>query len=410
MKRKNNNVIALDIGTCKIAAICAHIDKQGEANTQAQLIRSSGGIRAGVVTNLKSAEENVINCIYAIENEIGKSVKDVDLAICPSITQSYYINQSLAINNSQIQKQDIKKLIDKALQQVSSAKMTILHYFPIEYILDDTNIIDDPEGLHAEKLAVQMHIIAAKEAPLMNLYKPLNNCHIGVQNSISTIYASGLACLNDNEKEMGSVIIDIGASCSSFAIFLDNKCFYTGRSLMGGADITSDISKNFSINLRDAEKIKILYGNADKNLIQREEIIRLGCMSEIHSNIEINISTLELSEIISSRLFKIFSEIKEQIKQLDMDNLLSKRVVLTGGSALMHGIANIAGEAFDKNIRIAEPQKLNGFSESSNLNIYSNVIGMVIERASTVKARYNNFSSNDNGLFKKAISWVKENI
>ena len=412
MKGKSSNFIAFDIGSSKIAALAATINKQGMLKINSQILQHSEGFKSGAITNMELAENSVVGSIYALEKECDKSIKEVAISLSGAGVKSYYINHKIKLGNQPISTQDVKKLINKALSDFKVKEQEIIHYFPMEFIIDDNQPIENPVGMYARELSCQLHIISADSLMLMNLTRCLAKCHVEVSDIVVSIYASGIACLSDDEKELGSVIIDIGSSTTSFGIFLDGKIVYVNHIAIGSADITTDIAKRFSISIRAADKLKILYGNANPSLLIKDTTIRFDEFEPDNSyDSDLSVSTSQLSEIIHSRIEEILLKIKEQCDYISMDHLLARRMVITGGGGALPGIKSLASEIFQKQVRIAKPEILPGFAEGYNPCVYSSVVGMI--KSKSLKYQKNSFKSNqyeDSGWLKKTFLWLKENI
>ena len=412
MKGKSSNFIAFDIGSSKIAALATNINKQGLLKINSQILQHSEGFKSGIITNMELAETSIVGAIYALEKECDKSIKEIAISLSGAGVKSYYINHKIKVGNQPISKHDIKKLINKALLDFKVKEQEIIHYFPMEFIIDDKQSIENPVGMYARELSCQLHIISADSLMLMNLTRCLAKCHVEVSDVIVSIYASGVACLDDDEKELGSIIIDIGSNITSFGIFLNGKIIYVNHIAIGSADITTDIAKRFSISLRMADKLKILYGNANPNLLIKDTTIRLEEFEQDNSyDSDLSVSASKLSEIINSRIKDIFLKIKKQCDNISMDHLLARRLVITGGGAALPGIKSLAGELFQKQVRIAKPENLPGFAEGYNPYVYSSAIGMV--KSKSLKYQKNSFKPDqyeDSGWLKKTFLWLKENI
>jgi len=412
MKSKASNFVAFDIGTSKIAALAASISKQGEAKVVSQVLHYSGGFKSSIITDLEAAENSIIGAIYSLEKECDKSIKEVTISLSGVGVKSYYLNQSINLGNQPITKQDIKKLLAKALAGFKVKGMEIIHYFPIEFTLDNENIVDNPTGMYGRELNCQVHAIAANSLMLMNLTNCFAKCHIEVTDVMLSIYSSGLAVLREEEMELGSIVIDMGSNTTSFAVFLDGKIIYVGHIPLGSFHITSDIAKVFSLSMEAAEKLKILYGNAVMDNLHKEEIIKIEDIAPDHEyDSEITITSEKLTEVIHPRIEEILSMVEKQYNSIGMDHLIARRVVLTGGGSCLQGVKNLAATIFQKQVRIAKPENLPGFAENFNPYMYSTAIGMIKCKVNKYKKNYNFTGENDKqGWFKKTFVWLKENI
>jgi len=412
MKGKSSNFIAFDIGSSKISAIASHINKQGYAQVNSQILQHSEGFKSGNIVNMELAENSLIDAIYALEKECDKSIKEVAISLSGARVKSYYISHKIKLGNQPISKQDVKKLINKALAEFKVKDQEIIHYFPMEFAIDNEQIVDDPTGMHAHSLSCQLHIVSADSLMLLNLTKCLARCHVEVSDIIVSIYASGIACLSSDEKEMGSIIVDIGSNTTSFGIFWQGKLAYVSHIPLGGADITIDIAKAFSVSMATADKLKILFGNANPSLLTKDATIRLEEFEpENNYDSDLSITASQLANIINTRMQEIFYQIQTQCNKVSMDHLIAKRMVITGGAAALPGIKSIAAEMFQKQVRIAKPENIPGFAENYNPCMHSSVIGMI--KSKSLQYQKNYFKSDrygETGWFKRTFVWLRENI
>jgi cell division protein FtsA len=411
MKGKSANYIVFDIGSNKVAAVAANIDKTGESTVIAQVLQHSDGFKAGTVVNLEAAENSIIAAIYSLEKECDKSINQVTISISGGV-KSYYISHTLKLSNQPISKQDIKKLIQKALADFSIKDQEIIHYFPIEFILDNNNIVDNPSGMYAKELSCQIHVIAANSLTLKNLTNCFAKCHIEVADVILSIYADGLVGLTDDEKETGGIIIDMGSNITSFGMFFEGKLLYVGSVPIGSYHVTSDIAKILSVSMNTAEKLKILYGDVRPDLFNKNESIRISDFEPDNNyNIDLTISTSELAKIIRSRIEETLKLLKKEYDYIAMDHLIAKRIVLTGGGSGLQGIKTIVSEIFQKQARLVKFEYVPGFIDNVNIAIYSTAMGMIKSKA--LKYKKNSFKpgeQEDQGWFRRMFLWFKENI
>ncbi len=408
---KTSNIIAFDLGSSKIAALGASVDKNGEARVISQVIRSSRGIRGGLVTDLREAEKSFISAIYDLENDLDKSINQISLSISNVGIKSYFVNYKIKLGNHPISKQDLKRLVQKALAEFKVDDMQIIHYFPIEYVLDDNNLVDNPIGLHSKSLFCQIHIIAVRSSMLLNISKCFSNCQVEVSEVISSVYAAGESTLTEDEKNLGAIIIDFGSHITCFAIFSNSKCIFVGSVELGSFHITADIARKFSLSISEAEKLKILHGTADPSLLQKEHQISIEGSTENNNYAEdITVNNRELAMVINNKVSEIFNKIKKQYEPLDLGDLISQRVVVTGGGSNLHGLARALNKILEKQVRTGSPKPIEGFLENYNSNIYSSAIGILLSASNKVLKSNNLDLGENSGWLKKTFSWIKENI
>ena len=412
MKNKSSNFIALDLGSSKIACVAAYIDKRDSAKIIGQNLHYSKGIKSGTILDLRDAADSIIGAIYALEKNSGKSIKQITVSLTGYGTKSYYIGSKIRLSNQPISHQDVQRLIKKILLEFKFKDQEIIHYFPIEFSLDNNNAIEDPEGMFGKELGCELHVIAANSNMLMNITNCFAKCHIEINNIILAIYASGRACLTEDEKNLGSIIIDMGARTTSFGVFVSGRLIYTSYINIGSFHITSDIAKVFSISIDVAEKLKILYGNAMPSYLDKDNVISLEDYDiDTSYNVVPTITSKYLAEVINPRVEEIFLMVQADYDKVIDNNAIAYRVVITGGGAMLRGVRELASKVFEKQVRIGKPEILAGFSEDYNPHVYSPTIGMVQIQSTRIKK--NSFDiADDKDLpwLKKCLIWLKENI
>lgn len=402
MKRKTSNLIAFDIGSSKISAAAASIDDNNVV-ISAQTIHASEGIKSGMIINMELAEASIIGTIYDLEKSCDKSIKQAAISLSGANVKSYYIAQKIRISGNVVTSIDIKRLITKALAEFQTVGKEIIHYFPVEFRLDNNQIVDNPLELHTTEISCQLHIIAADSSMIMNLVRCFSKNQVEVNDIILGIYASSLAVLTEEEMELGTTIIDMGANTTSYAIILKGKLLYTNSVLMGGHDITITIAKKLSISPKEAEKLKILYGNAMPKMLLKDSIIELANQSR-------SVTSAQISSIIAPIIEDIFKTIQKQITDISLDHLAANQVVITGGAAALPGIKISANNIFQKQIRIAKYESIPGFIESYNPLSHSTLIGMIKLKASSMLNKYGKDYTENIGWFKRMCLWIKNNI
>ncbi|WP_342269556.1 cell division protein FtsA [Rickettsia endosymbiont of Orchestes rusci] len=411
MKDKISNFVALDFGSSKIACIAAYIGKKGETKIVSQNLHHSRGIKSGIILDLKSAESSLIGAIYALEKDCGKNIKKVIVSLSGAATKSYYVNYKIKLTNIIVSDQDVKKLLQKALLEFKIKDQEIIHYFPIEFTLDN-NAVENPIGMYGKELACELHVIAANSNMLSNIVNCFAKCHVEITNIILAIYASGIACLSEDEKKLGSLIIDMGDKTTSFGIFFAGKLIYTGHVYLGSFHISSDIAKVFGVDLITAEKLKILYGNAILSSFDKDSIINLEDL-QIDSPYNLNtpITIYKLTEIIGPRVEEILTMVKTEYDKATKGQMVVSRTIITGGGSMLRGVKELAGRIFERQARIGKPDIIDGFAEDYNPAIYSTIIGMLKIHALKQQQESFHIELNENiGFLKKLFIWLKDNI
>ena len=412
MKTNNSDLVILDIGSSKIAAISAELEFSGDAIINGQVLHESQGFKAGTITDWKKAEESVVGAIYSLEQEIGSNIKEAHLVIDGADSKSYYTYTSVKASSQQITALDVKRVIHKALEEFKVAGHDVIHNFPLEFYVDGAHAVANPVGMLGKELSCKIHIVTANSSHLLNIANCLIKCQVETASFSSASYVDGLACLTENEREIGCMLIDIGARTTSLAVFLDNKLLYSYNVPIGSAHITSDISKIFSVSINVAEKLKVVFGNASLDEVNEAHVINLEDIDP--KNIENfdrnNITVGELVEVINARVMEILELLKKQYDSVDIDHLIARKIVLTGGGAMLSGLAPIVSQKFNKQVKIARLDTYDIFAGDYNHMMFAAAIGVLQNQIRRQKKFAAKAKDKTSSFFQKITSWLKENI
>lgn len=408
MKAINTNFTALDIGSSKISVLAAHLQFNGDARLGYQGIFRSSGIKAGEIKDFKLAENSIVSAIYNLEKEIDRNVSSLSISISGVGVKSSYIYHKVYVNDGRVTNNDVKTLISSAVELFSSRGKTVLHYFPIEFTLDQNNEINNPVGMFGNTLGCRLHVVTADSGLITNIMNCFAKCNINVEEIIVGAYAASLAVLTDDEKSLGSVVLDFGSDTTSFAIFSGSQLIYTGFVPLGGNSITSDIAKILSINMESAEKLKVLYGSALSSNNDTENIINLvefGLNASTED--EHTITANDLSMIIAARAEEIVDLVKGEYDRIGVDHLVGRRIVLTGGASQLRGMKEIVTSTFSKQVRMGHPFNIPGFESDHTLQGYCACIG-VIKNEMIKHKKHTGFEITSRNIFQKISSWLKD--
>ena len=412
MKNKTPNFVALDLGSGKIAGAAVFLD-QHNSRVLHQSLQYSEGMKSGAVMDVQRAQHSIINSVYNLERLAGQNIQSAAISLTGSGTKSHYIYNKIRIAGDRVLESDLKRLIRKMLAEFPVKEQEIIHYFPIEYIVDDNSSLQNPIGIYGNELGCRMHLVTVDKKVLLNLASCLAKCQVELQSVTLGVYAAGLSCLTDDERDLGAVIIDIGARTTTFAVFLAGKLIYTGYIPVGGNHITSDIAKIFSVNMKTAERLKVLYGSAVEHSFDKEQLINLDDLEggdNPHSASQ-TIKSSELTQVINARIVEIFEMIKQEYDRIGIDHMIARRVVLTGGGAGLRNLQELVASIFDKQVRIGKPQIIAGFSEDYNPGTYAVLVGMIKEQMQRQTGKQMGLAaSKKTSLLSKIIAWLKDNI
>ena len=377
MKSKNNIITVLDIGTTKIVCLVALISSNKNISVIAATNQLANGFKNGVIIDLKKAEHSIISAIERVEKHTSNSISKVFVSLSNANISSNTINSSINLTNHPITDRDVNKVIGQCLEQFNLPGNDVVHYFPLDYHIDQQGGIKDPTLMFGSHLSSDVHIVSSSSNSILNLANCLARCHLNIEDFIVSSYASSIACLTKDEMELGVLLIDIGGYNTSFSIFNKDNFIFSDVVALGGQHITADIAMCFGLNLIEAERIKIIHGNAVSTSFDENKIIEIiADLDNPDSDIS-NIKMCDLSQVIRSRIEEIFDMIKTKLEKSAFNKNLPKRVVLTGGGSQMLGLKELAQHILNGQIRIAQPRYFEGVTEEFKGPSFATALGML---------------------------------
>jgi len=383
-------IVGLDIGTSKVSALVASLEENGNINILGLAKSSSTGLLRGSVVNIETTSRSIRDVITLVENQSGEKIRSVIVGVAGDEVKGVTSKSVITTRapSHEITKEDVRRLIEDAKNVRLPSDRIILHVLPQEFIVDGVEGIKDPIGMAGIRVEAIVHIVTAHITPIENIRRSVNRAGLEVETIVFEPLASSYSVLSSEEKEIGVALIDIGAGTTDVAVFEDGIVKYTGSLAMAGNQITDDIRKAFGIRRDQAEHLKITEGYAYVNSIVQDKEITVQSFS---GGKPAKITRTLLCEVIQPRVEEIFELLyKEHLKKSGFIKSLSAAgIVLTGGSALLKGIVDLAADKFQLPVRIGIPSGFSGGLVQEVQNpIYATVAGLVLHRAEEIKKGY----------------------
>jgi cell division protein FtsA len=395
---KNDIYTILDIGTAKTLCLMTRITSKEEPEVIGIGRAPSQGINSGAITDMKKAIDAVEIAVRDAEQMARERVKQVYLSISSYNTFSLISKVEVMTEGSKITEHDIQNLTRKCLITEKNNISTI-HCIPIDYTIDGLSGISNPIGMQGKRLGAQLHIIAAYKSRLRNI----SQCCINITSYIASAYSTGFACLNQNERNIGSIILDIGAKSTTIAAYQDNNIIYSDFVPLGGLHITKDIACGLSISIEQAERVKTSYGSALEATSNQNELIEISDSSSSQNNILVSKATI--NSIINARTEEIFELVRNKLKNASIDESITGRVILTGGCSKLLKIQELAARIMRANTRIGTTA-IKGIDES-DLS-YAAAIGTIMFIKEKLGAEKRIVQVEKKGLIENFWQWIKE--
>jgi len=388
-------IVGIDIGTSKITTVIAKYDDDGTINVLGISDIPSSGIRKGQIVDIEDAVIAMNSSLEAAERMAGYSINHIIASISGNHIESINSKGVVAVSKpeGEINAHDVQRVIDAAKAVSLPSSREIIHILPRNYTVDGQEGIKDPIGMTGVRLEVDTHIISAGTTSLRNLEKALSEVGVDVDAVAFSGYASSLAVLSETEKELGVILVDIGAGTTDIAMYTEGSIAYSSVLPIGARHVTNDLAIGLRVSLESAEKIKLFLSRpTPKNIILPEESAeeKLLKKSQKFPTDEIDISSLNLPEevknvsrktliegIIRPRLNEIFTMVGMEIKKSGLGGQTPAGIVLTGGGAKTVGIVDCAKRMLAMPVRIGMPSGLKGIIDEIQNTPYATVIGLI---------------------------------
>ena len=370
-----NQILAIDIGSSKICAIIAQKLDNENVKIIGTGISKSKGLKKGTIINIDLASKSIKNTIDDAKRVAGTNVNRAIISISGAYTKSINSSGIVNIPNKEITLKEINRVLQTALYNANiPQEYEILHVLPYSFKVDDQENIEDPLGMNASRLEVFIHIITTQKSNLYNLKKAVRLAGINIQNVVLSGYASAIAVLNRDEKELGVVSIDMGASTSDIVIHLGNSIRYNDFLGVGSNHITNDLSMALHTPLTVAEKIKLEYGSLKTS---KNEIIEIPIIGDESSTHEVSLEIVY--NVIFARVEETLMILAKSIEKSGLKDQIGAGVVLTGGMSKLDGIRELAVAIFDNMpVRIGKPKSPEGMFGNFHDPIFSTAIGLIL--------------------------------
>lgn len=352
----DSEVIAgLDIGTDRIRVLVAEYDAKGKLIVSGWGESRSDGMRKGIVVNIEAAREAVLSAVEAAEHEAGRTVTKLWIALGGASVDSLNSRGVVAVSgkNREIGQADVTRVLEAARAVVIPMDRDILHVLPQEYIIDDQGGVRNPMDMIGVRLEAEVHIVTVSVSAIRNMEKAVERADYKVGDLALGSLAAARALLSEDEKEMGVLLVDIGASSTDFILVHGGAPRVTGSIPVGGAQATGDLSIVLKTPMDSAERIKCESGCCWEALADVDEPV---IIPGVGGRPPTPVPVTELCRILQPRMEEIFRMIWVKVEKMPGAVRMTGGIVLTGGGALLPGVADVASRIFGQPARVGNPR------------------------------------------------------
>ncbi|HKJ05319.1 MAG TPA: cell division protein FtsA [Geopsychrobacteraceae bacterium] len=400
--KRENLIVGLDIGTTKICCIVGNKTEE-ELEIVGFGSSPSKGLRKGVVINIESTVDAIQRAVREAELMAGCEIKSVFAGIAGGHIKGLNSQGVIAIKNREVSSEDLKRVIDAAKAIAIPMDREVLHILPQEFIIDDQDGIREPLGMSGVRLEAKVHIVTGAVASAQNIVKSCNRAGVDVADIVLEQLASSEAVLSADEKELGVALVDIGGGTADIAIFSEGAIKHTSVLSIGGDHLTNDIAVGLRTPMAEAEKIKQAYGCCLTSMVGKDENIEVPSVGGREPRI---LSRQLLAEILEPRVEEIFSLVNREIVKSGYEDLIASGVVITGGSAILPGMPELAEQIFNLPVRRGLPLDIGGLKDVVASPIYATGVGLVKYGSHNLKTQH--FKIGQENMFERISKRMKE--
>jgi cell division protein FtsA len=403
-RRKAEIVMGLDIGTTKIGALIGEVQSDGMIEIIGVGTHPSRGLKKGVVVNIENTVESIRQAVEEAQIMAGIEVPSAYVGIAGGHITGINSTGITVVKNREITLREINHVIDAARAVALPMDREVIHVLPQEFIVDGQDGIMDPTGMTAMRLEAKVHIVTAAVTSAHNIVKCVNNAGLEVEDIVLEQLASGAAVLTPEEREHGAIIIDLGGGTTDLALLLGDSVKHTAVLAVGGNHITNDLAFGLGTTVSEAERVKKAHGCAYPPLLAPYESVEIRSAEDRPAQ---TFTCRDLCDIIEPRVEEMLEMAHREVSLSGYADRVPAGVVLTGGTALLRGIVELAEEVFGGTVRCGVPRDIGGLVGMVNNPMYATGVGLL---QCGVKGLYSGqfHKFNDDHLFAKIYNRMRD--
>jgi cell division protein FtsA len=367
-------LVGLDPGTYKTCVVVA--EASGDTVEIVGLgTATSRGIQKGAVVNVDATVEAMRKAVDEAEVQAGCHIQDVVVALHGNHLRSFNSHGIVAVKNQEVSPGDVERVLDAARAVVLPMDREVLHVLPQEFIVDGQDGIREPVGMAGVRLEARVHVVTGAVTAVQNLMKCCQRVGLNVVGVLAGALAAAEAALTPEEKELGVGLIDIGDGVTDLVVYQLGTVKHTAVVPVGGGHVTKDIAAGLRTPLREAERLKTRHGSAWAQAVNDDETIEVCDVGGRGSRL---VRRRALGRIIEPRLEEILTLAADEMARAGCDAHPASGIVLTGGTAILEGVVDVAERVFGTPVRVGSPVEIGGLVDAVNSPMYSTPVGLIL--------------------------------
>jgi len=373
----SDTILAIDIGSTKICAIIAEI-KDSEVTIQGHGISKSQGVKKGAITNIELASKSIKKAINDAKRIAGSNITSATVSISNAYAKSLQSTGIVNIPHKDISIKEINRVMQTALYNANvPTEYDVIHVLPYNFRVDDQDFIEDPFGMNASRMEVDVNIIMTQKSNLSNLKKAVRSAGVEIDGIVLSGYASAIATMDEDEKELGVAVIDLGGQTSNLVIHTGNSIRYNDFLGVGSNHITNDLSMALHTPLQIAENVKVRHGSLIES---SNEIIELPIIGDEETRNGVSLEVVH--SVIFSRVEEALMILAKSLEKSALKEQIGAGIILTGGMTKLKGIRELAQAIFTgMPVRVGYPDNVNGLFDELKDPAFSTVVGLLLYKA-----------------------------
>lgn len=374
---RRNVIVGVDVGTSKVAVVVGQIDTEGHLGIIGLGESPAQGLRKGVIVDIEGTARSIEQAVEWAEQMSGAEINSAYVTISGPNLGSQVNRGVVAVSShdKEISSEDVQRVLQAVRVVMLPSDRRIVHVLPRQFIVDGYDGIVDPIGMAGSRLEVEAVIVTAAGTSLQNLFKSVERAGLAIEETVLGPFASGEAVLQAAERDLGAVVADIGAGTTDIAIYEQGSLWFSSSIPVGGDYITSDLAVGLRTTISQAEKVKQESGCVLSALASDSDVVSITAVGEKGNRL---VSRKTLGDIIQPRAEEILCLIKREIKRSGYRGMLPGGCVLTGGTASLDGLTELAREVLEMPVRVGVPENVGGLADVVSSPRFAACIGLLM--------------------------------
>jgi cell division protein FtsA len=401
----------LDIGTTKIACLIGRTESDGTLRVLGFGWQKAKGVRGGNIVDLAEAVSAIRTCVGQAEDMADIRLRSVTVNLTCGQPESRLYNVQWAVGGRQVGDRDIRGVVNEGRMRTAADGRDAIHTMPQHFAVDATDQVEDPRGLFCTTLNARLHVIDAAATAIRTLKTCIAQCDLEIEELVSAPMAAGLSTLVDDERKLGTTVIDMGGGTTGMAVFADGQLLHTAQLPIGGLHVTKDIATGLSTTLVHAERLKTLYGNIQTSPDDEREMLMVPIVGEEDHQLA-RIPRSQVVNIIRPRIEETFEYVKDRLDSAGLTRAAGNRVVLTGGACQLAGVRDLAARMLGRQVRLGRPMQMRGLPEMATGPAFATAGGLLSWAAGAGRGfqDLDMEEERQSGLLRRIVDFLRERI